>query len=131
MRRIQRYSIVLLTACIATTLLSDTAYGWWWRRRKAHQKKTRAEKKKYQYIKSHDFNGDGIVDAKDRLLWLKKKEGQYTSVYIAKENEDLAEMMDVDGNGDVQPWEMQQFIKKYDSNKNGILENNEIDAAAE
>ena len=129
--------------CLLNSLTAGSAYGWWrprFRKGTAPQRREQVrrqeakevqKKKQYQYIKSHDLNGDGVVNERDRLMWLHGKDGNYTSVYISEENADLFERMDVDGNGDVQPWEMQQFVTTYDRNKNGILEENEINTATD
>ena len=69
------------------------------------------------------------MNAKDRLIWLNNKNGNYDSVYVSAENEDIVEAMDLNGDGDVEEWEMEQIYSTYDLNGNGTLEEAEIDAA--
>ncbi|MFH1868372.1 MAG: EF-hand domain-containing protein [Candidatus Omnitrophota bacterium] len=87
--------------------------------------------KKNEYIRDNDFNHDGKVDAKDRLMWVNKKKPGIQPVLVSKENEDLLEIMDTNGDGSVDQKEMQAFYSTYDINSNGILENSEINAAVE
>lgn len=86
--------------------------------------------KTYTYISKHDLNYDGKVDIKDRLIWLRGRKS-YDPLYVSTENEDLVEVMDADGDGNVERWEVDLFYDKYDLNKNGILEDAEVDAATE
>jgi Ca2+-binding EF-hand superfamily protein len=88
-------------------------------------------KKTYKYISSHDLNGDGKVDVKDRLIWLNNNRGNLPKVLVSKENEDLVEVMDVDGDGDVEDWELEGFYSNYDLNQDGVLDSKEIEAATE
>jgi hypothetical protein len=84
----------------------------------------------YNYVSKHDLNYDGKVDIKDRLIWLRDRKN-YDAVYVSTDNEDLVEIMDADGDGNVERWEVDLFYDKYDLNKNGILEDAEVDAATE
>ena len=69
-----------------------------YRRRRTKSSQGRVHtKKNYRYIRSHDFNDDGVVDARDRLIWLEKNKNSGV-VYITNDNRDLTEVMDVDGN---------------------------------
>jgi len=86
--------------------------------------------KKYTYISKHDLNYDGKVDIKDRLIWLRSRKSD-DPIYVSTENEDITDIMDVDGDGDVEQWEVELFYDKYDLNKNRILEDREIDAATD
>ena len=69
------------------------------------------------------------MDAKDRLIWIERNKDKNTAVLVSKENEDLVEAMDFDGDGNIEVWEMEGFYNNYDLNKNGILEEEEIEAA--
>ena len=87
-------------------------------------------KKDYRYIRSNDFNDDGVVDARDRLIWLEKN--KYSGiVYITDDNRSLIEVMDIDENGNLQPREIIEIHNSYDTNRNGILEDGEVDAAVD
>ena len=116
-----------------TVLAPETAHGWWRprlrNRAKPKVKPRLASKKTYRYIRNHDLNYDGKVDNKDRLIWIRNKKGNYSTIFVSDENEDLAEIMDMDGDGDVEAWEMKQFYLAYDLNQNGLLEDKEIEAA--
>ena len=127
---LKRYILLIVISCTCVALLSEGAHAaWkpWWRRSKAVTPKARA--KKYQYIRTHDYNHDGKVNAKDRLIWLNRKKGNYQPVLVSTENKDLIEVMDIDGDGNVESWEMQQFYKQYDLNKDGSLDDYEVDKA--
>ena len=132
-------SLVFSVLIISFLVLPTGAYGWW----KPNNKKSvsppavkairrnkvktlRSSEKKYAYIRSHDYNHDGMVNAKDRLIWLNNKGGSYDPVYVSSENEDIVEAFDLDGDGDVESWEMEQIYASYDLNGNGILEESEI-----
>ena len=69
-----------------------------------------------------------MVDARDRLIWLEKNKNSGV-VYISNDNQDLIEVMDIDGNGNLHPREMIETYNSYDTNRSGILEDGEIDAA--
>jgi len=38
---------------------------------------------------------------------------------------------DLNGDGKVEPWEIKEFYEKYGSNKNGVLEEEKIEAAVD
>jgi hypothetical protein len=76
--------------------------------------------KKYNYIRTHDLNGDGRVNSRDRLIWLRKKGGSYAVVYISEDNEDLVEVMDINEDGTVEIWEMEEFIMGMTSMEMGF-----------
>ena len=100
-----------------------------YRRRRTRSSHGRVHtKKNYRYIRSHDFNDDGVVDARDRLIWLEKNKNSGV-VYISNDNRDLIEVMDIDGNGNLPPREMIETHNLYDTNRSGILEDGEINAA--
>jgi len=80
---------------------------------------------------THDLNNDGIVDAKDRLIWLNNRGGNYDKVYISTENEDITEAMDANGDGNVEAWEMKEFMENYDLNNDGVLDEYEIGQAVD
>ena len=86
--------------------------------------------KHYKYVRSHDYNHDGKVDLKDRLRWINEhKASSGPKIYVSTENEDLVEVMDADGDGDVEYAEIELFYGIYDTNGNGVLEDAEIEAA--
>ncbi len=91
----------------------------------------KAIEKKHRYYETHDVNNDGKVNLKDRLLWLRRNRGSYGSVLVSTENKDLYEVMDVNNDGNVDAVEMNLFYDKYDLNGNGLLEDEEIEAAKE
>ncbi|MBU1083529.1 MAG: hypothetical protein KKG84_00415 [Candidatus Omnitrophica bacterium] len=90
-----------------------------------------SEKAHHEYIRSHDKNGDGVVDDRDRLLWLKEKHDVEPTVLVSTENEDIVEVMDLDSDGNVDAAEMQYFYSKYDIDGNGVLEEEEITLASD
>jgi len=84
-----------------------------------------------QYIQNHDLNGDGVVNQKDRLLWLNRNKETITTTVINDENEDLMEAMDLNGDGVVDKKEAEIFYNRYDVNGNGVLEEAEINRAVD
>ena len=50
-------------------------------------------------------------------------------VCISGDNEDLTSVMDVDGDGNVEPEEMDLFYRNYDLNGDGVLQDEEIESA--
>jgi hypothetical protein len=130
---IYRKYLVLILFIVGVFILSLTRAEAAPRHRRRLQKKAkiRSEKKNYNYIKNHDYNNDGKVDVKDRLMWANKHKNSAEVTYVSKENEDLVEMMDADGDGGVDYTEMTEFYKQYDTNNNGVLEDDEINRAAE
>lgn len=91
----------------------------------------KADKKKYDYIRTRDLNQDGRVDAKERQIWAGRRKSTTQPTLVSKEDEDIFAIMDTDNNGSVGEDEMQAFYSTYDINSNGILENSEISAAME
>jgi Ca2+-binding EF-hand superfamily protein len=85
--------------------------------------------KKYEYIKTHDYNNDGKVDVKDRLRWVRRVYKDGNSVLVSTENEDLLDVMDSDGNGTVEMDEIKNFYMTYDANNDGKLDDWEIEQA--
>jgi hypothetical protein len=131
MKTYWQYLIVALALCLIFTMADSRAYGAW-RPKPRTPKKTKikaAQRKTYNYIKSHDYNHDGKVDARDRLIWVNRNKNNFDTVYVSTENEDIVEIMDLDGDGDVESWELDSFYSQYDTNENGILEDEEIEAA--
>ncbi len=129
----RRVSFLFVWALVV--LLSGESFGWWWSRPRAAatrpHPKARVHAKTYQYVRDHDLNGDGIVDNRDRLMWAERHQVDLQNVLVSKENADLFEAMDVNNDGNIESWEIKQFYSKYDLNKNGVLEIDEIDAALE
>jgi len=87
--------------------------------------------KSYEYIKSHDVNGDGIVDTKDRILWIKRNRADLPAVLVSTENEDIYEVMDYDNDGSVSKAEIDAFYRIYDKNGDGILDEKEMALATD
>ena len=96
---------------------------------KAHIRRARA--RKYKYIRSHDLNHDGKVTVKDRVIWLNNHKGKYNTIYISADNEDILEVMDSDGDGKIEAWEMKEYYDMYDLNKDGVVDQKEIDIISE
>lgn len=118
--------------CVLAVFASGSALAWnWGRKTKAEAIKEKVENKieKQKYIKSHDLNNDGKVTVKDRLLWIKANSG--STVYVSDENRSLAETIDEDKDGDIELWEMKRFYEKYDLNKDGAIDDVEIEKAEE
>ena len=97
--------------------------------KRKYKNRVRRAVKTYNYVENHDLNNDGKVNTKDRLIWLKSLDKD--TVYVSKENEDITEVMDLDEDGDVEEWEAKVFYDQYDLNENGILEDEEIEAAVD
>ncbi len=145
MKIFKGHFIIFLSLCALLVLLPGQAYSLWrtkakpkvvkhkaiGRKKAAEVAKEIRRHKMYKYIKSHDYNNDGIVDSKDRLLWIKNHKLSKPTAYISKENEDILEEIDANGDGSVTPAEMESFYSAYDTNSNGILEDHEINAANE
>ncbi|MBN1871976.1 MAG: hypothetical protein JW800_05325 [Candidatus Omnitrophica bacterium] len=131
MKKSEKYLMTAILLCFFSLVINGNAYCAWRPKPKIPVKaKIRASHQKtYNYIRSHDYNLDGKVDAKDRLLWLRQQKHHYDTVYVSTENEDIVEAMDSDGDGDVETWEMEEFYSQYDTNGNGTLEDEEIEAA--
>ena len=103
------------------------------RRYRARQAIKRHKKaaKVYRYKRTHDINNDGVVNARDRLLWLKRKGGNYAKVLVSADNDDIVEVMDIDGDGNVEEWEMQAFYDNYDLNNDGVIDDYEMNQATD
>jgi len=146
----RRFFVVIFFIAFLLFMLTD-AYGWMRPKRSTTiKKKTTVKKnitakkknmvqdavkqnkqKRYKYVNTHDLNNDGKVNNRDRLIWLRNKDGAYDPVYVSGDNEDIVEVMDLDSDGNVEQWEMQQFYYSYDLNGNGVLEDGEIEKASE
>ena len=130
----------------------ENTSGWWWtpkakRKPATHRsrpkpvvakpkkrpallkKRTALKAKKYNYIGSHDLNGDGAVDRRDRLLWLERNRKTMSTTLISKENEDLLEDMDLNGDGYVDNEEITIYYNDYDLNNDGKLDSAEINSS--
>ncbi|MDP8259193.1 MAG: hypothetical protein P9L90_07240 [Candidatus Aadella gelida] len=133
MNRITGMIILLFTAIFFSVLPTQTTYAV--RKPKSKllkpvppKKKVKAAKEAhYNYVRSHDKNGDGVVDDRDRLMWFEDQTDEYEStVLVSSDNEDIVGAMDLDGDGNVDSAEMQYFYAKYDMNSNGVLEEEEL-----
>ena len=133
MRRFKQFLFIIFLLCLCQVILSSDLYAWRWSRpKKTVRERVKATRRKaYRYKKVHDVNNDGKVNIRDRLMWLKRKNKSYTPVLVSDENEDIVEVMDMDGDGSVEEWEMEGFYNQYDLNGNGTLEDVEIEAAAD
>ena len=138
MKVFKRSLILVLALCFTFSLFPKSALGAWWRPRHAKPARrapkpapAKVKAKKYRYIKAHDLNNDGRVDNKDRLLWLQKNKATFVPVVVSADNEDMFEVMDMDGNGKVSMSEVKFFYNKYDTNRNGTLEAVEIENVAD
>ena len=125
-------------------MMPADADAWWWKPKKPkakkaarrHKKAVRERKKAAakaekprKYIAAHDFNKDGRVDKRDTVFWVKNHKDNSPTIYVSTENEDLYDVVDIDNDGDVEQWEMKRFYNRYDDNKDGVLDENEIDRA--
>lgn len=138
MNKTQRVLIIMFLVFTATLLLIGEAKSWrprWAARRPTAPRTTAphptATARHYQYVRAHDYNHDGVVDTRDRLVWIRDRGGKYDTVDITDEDGDLFEAMDINNDGRVDATEIQIFYKMYDTNKNGVLEDAEIDAAVD
>lgn len=140
MNKAQRTLIIVFLIFTATLLLTGEARSWrprlWAPGRTtasgtAASHSTAAAARHHRYVRSHDFNHDGKVDMKDRLVWIRDKAGTYDTVYITDEDGDLFEVMDINGDGRLEITEIRVFYNTYDTNNNGTLEDAEIDAAVD
>lgn len=96
------------------------------------KEKIKADKiKAHAYKKIHDLNNDGKVDGRDRLMWLRNKGGNYDPVLVSTDNEDIVNVMDLNGDGSVDKYEMKEFYNIFDLNGDGRLDDYEIDQAVE
>ena len=75
---------------------------------RAHERAEIRSENRYNYVKSHDYNNDGIIDNRDRLRWI-REHGDTVTVLVSTENEDLAGVMDTNGNGTVEAEELRAF----------------------
>jgi len=143
MNKAQRVLVIMSLMFTATLLLISEAKSWrprlWAPRRTTAPHSGAAAARHHQYVRSHDFNHDGRVDVKDRLVWVRDRvgtgavaeSGAYDTVYITDEDGDLYEVMDLNGDGRLEITEIRVFYKTYDTNNNGTLEDVEIDAAVD
>jgi hypothetical protein len=141
MNKAQRVFIIAFLMFTAVLLLIGEAKSWrprLWTPRGATAPRTAAPHStaaaaaaRHQYVRSHDYNHDGKVDVKDRLVWIRDRAGAYDTVYITDEDGDLYEVMDINNDGQVDATEIKIFYDIYDTNKNGVLEDAEIDAAVD
>jgi len=132
MEGLKKIIFFVLFLCLSAAFISQDAECLWRRpspgaRAKA-QNKTLKSKREYNYVQNHDLNGDGVVNNRDRLIWLNRYRGNYQSTLVSTENEDMVEVMDINGDGKAEAWEMENFYNLYDTNKNGILDPEEINA---
>ena len=88
--------VLIVSFLFLFTILPSDLYSAWWHKKKKtpakHQvkKKARQVKKKVRnYKEQHDINNDGTVNARDRLLWLRNKRGNYQKAFVSTENEDM------------------------------------------
>ncbi|MEA3328981.1 MAG: hypothetical protein U9Q08_04595 [Candidatus Omnitrophota bacterium] len=130
----RKYFLLVILFCVLSMFLPQEAQSW---RRHGPKPKPAVRRhrnqlrhKKYNYIRAHDYNHDGRVDLKDRLLWLRNK-GNYSVVHVEEDNKDLVEIIDINEDGVVKTWELKEFYNKYDLDRNGILEDEEISAVTD
>ena len=123
-----RLSVLTILCCAALLLLSSEGLAL----QKPPKPKLRSDaKKKHKYIANNDINNDGRVDQKDRLLMLQRKDGKYDDAYVSTEDEDMLDIIDIDGDGSVESWEIEGFYDQYDTNGDGVLQDEEIEAATD
>lgn len=79
----------------------------------------------------YDLNHDGIIDVRDRLVWIQSHyvPDKVVSITIVNEEQDLLSELDINKDGVVTSDEMAYWINRYDINRNGILEEFEISRA--
>lgn len=133
---LKKWLVFVFAVCISVVFASGDAFGWRWGRKpkpKAEAIKEKIEDKieKQKYINSHDLNNDGKVNIKDRLLWIRAKSAAVPVVYISDEDKGLVAVIDEDNDGDIELWERKRFYEKYDLNRDGAIDDVEIDKAEE
>jgi hypothetical protein len=138
MNAVKRCSMFAFVFFLSALIVPHESYAWPWSKPKPPGQKAakpapkkKAREKSYRYIGEHDLNGDGAVDNRDRLIWVERHRNSFQNTLVSKENEDLLEAMDANKDGNVDALELKRFYDKYDLNKNGVLENEEIKAAIE
>ncbi|MFA5146936.1 MAG: hypothetical protein WC515_06170 [Candidatus Omnitrophota bacterium] len=116
---------VLLSGALAAPILP---------KRQAHDLKRthdKAQMRSYKYVNTHDLNGDGAVNTKDRLLWINRHRSDVPEVLVSTENVDIYEAMDYNDDGSVSKEEMDAFYTVYDKNGDGGLDEAELEAATD
>ncbi|MBL7070756.1 MAG: hypothetical protein ISS26_01105 [Candidatus Omnitrophica bacterium] len=139
MRIIRDFSIAIFALIVSIALVSDGNCESWKSKKKVKKVKQEVIKQKKiekkiagkKYIQSHDVNNDGKVDLKDRLIHLRRNKGSYAEVPVSAENEGLYGVMDANSDSNVGPAEMERFYDRYDTNNDGLLEDEEIGAAVQ
>ena len=86
---------------------------------------------RYNYTRVNDLNKDGVVDMKDRVMWVNKDKSGSGIIVVNDDNRDIYEVMDLNENGQVTRKEINKFYTTYDLDGNGVLEEAEINAASE
>lgn len=131
----KRIIFVILIFVLAYLILSpDIAIAWhWWRSQHyRHWSYVPPHRAKYiVYVSTLDLNHDGVIDIRDRLFWITKHyvSTGAVSITIVEEERNLICELDLNKDGVIDSGEMQYWITKYDINKNGILEEYEINLA--
>jgi len=138
MHKVKNAFLICFLIVAAILLFMGEAKSWWGPRSRAPRgtapapaARRSAQAGHHQYVRTHDYNHDGKVDVKDRLRWIRNHTEGYSTVSITDDDADLIEIMDINGDGSVDITEVQIFYKAYDTNKNGVLEDAEIDAAVD
>ena len=120
MRYFKKY-VALSIIFFLITLLATTAYSLT-KRQAAKVKRNTTSRSKY--VKKHDLNNDGRVNATDKAILADKKT---QDTLVSTEHEGVN--MDMDGDGDVEDWEIEGFYSKYDVNEDGVLDSYELSIA--
>lgn len=138
----KKLSFVMMLFIISMACIPQESYAWRWPLRRGSRPAPRRgvvkpklkpvlAPKKHRYIKTHDLNGNGRVDIKDRLIWVGKYRAEFGTVIITEDNADLYEAMDLNNDGKLTKPELDEFYYRYDLNRNGTLEEFEIEAATD
>ena len=81
--------------------------------------------RKATYVKRHDLNNDGVVDAKDRAIWVRKHNGRLLISYVDEDGYFLEEI-DIDNDGVVTARELRIWVEKHDENGDGKVTEDEL-----
>ncbi len=130
MYRLLRTCVIILTAHILLFFFADSTYAVWQSKVPRHRAE-RIRAKNRAYIKSRNESRVGEADAKNGLVRVKDYGTGLEMIYIIDKKGNLYEIMDMNCDGDVEQWEIEEFYRIYDKDNNGVLENIEINAMLE
>ncbi len=121
--RIMGLLIIFVALCVVAIAQTDRSA-----RERGRERIKEERSSDYRFRNTYDLNEDGSVDSEDRQQWIKGSEEDidYSGVYPVDRDAADTGIVDIDGDGNVEPWELNRYFDQVDADQDGVLDDPDL-----